>query len=54
MIRTIGVTHVVLHLEPLVKGFGQAAVDAIDAVPWLTREYADDEARVYRVIEPLR
>ena len=54
VIRTIGVTHVVLHLEPLVKGFGQAAVDAIDAVPWLTREYADGEARVYRVIEPPR
>jgi len=54
VIRTIGVTHVVLHLEPLVKGFGQAAVDAIDDVPWLTREYADGEARVYRVVEPAR
>ena len=51
LIRTLGVTHVVLHLAPLVAGFGQAAVDAIDAVPWLTREFADDEARVYRVTD---
>jgi hypothetical protein len=51
MIRTLGVTHVVLHLGPLVAGFGQATVDAIDAVPWLRREFADDEARVYRVAD---
>ena len=51
LMRTIGVTHVVLHLRPLVQDYGQAAVDAIDAVPWLRREYADDEARVYRVVE---
>ena len=49
MMGELGVTHVVLHLDPLVRAFGQAAVDAIDSVPWLTREYADDEARVYRV-----
>jgi hypothetical protein len=51
MIRTLGVTHVVLHLDPLVAGFGRAAVDAIDAVPWLRREIADDASRVYRVID---
>lgn len=51
MIRDLGVTHVVLHLAPLVDGFGQSAVDAIDLVPWLRREFADDEARVYRVVE---
>ena len=54
LLRTLGVTHVVLHLGPLVAGFGQAAVDAIDAVPWLTREFADDEARVYRVTDATR
>ncbi|MGE0363438.1 MAG: hypothetical protein AB7H93_17355 [Vicinamibacterales bacterium] len=51
MIRELGVTHVVLHLTPLVAGFGQAAVDAIDEVPWLERVVADGEARVYRVID---
>jgi hypothetical protein len=51
LMRALGVTHVVLHLGPLVQGYGQAAVDAIDGVPWLRREYADDEARVYRVVE---
>jgi hypothetical protein len=50
MIHDLGVTHVVLHLPPLVAGFGQAAVDAIDDVPWLERIDADGEARVYRVI----
>ncbi|MGD9905695.1 MAG: hypothetical protein AB7U83_19660 [Vicinamibacterales bacterium] len=51
MIGELGVTHVVLHLAPLVAGFGAAAVDAVDAVPWLERIYGDDEARVFRVRE---
>jgi hypothetical protein len=51
LMRTLGVTHVVLRLDPLVAQFGQPAVDAIDAVPWLTRAAADDEARLYRVVE---
>jgi hypothetical protein len=51
LIRTLGITHVVLHVAPLAEQFGQAAVDAIDAVPWLRREFADDEARVYLVLD---
>jgi hypothetical protein len=51
LIRTLGITHVVLHLAPLTAQFGAAAVDAIDQVPWLRREYGDDEARVFRVVE---
>lgn len=48
-LREIGVTHVVLHLAPLRAGFGQAALDAVDAVPWLSRDLEDAETRVYRV-----
>jgi hypothetical protein len=51
LIRTLGITHVVLHVAPLAAQFGAAAVDAIDGVPWLRREYGDDEARVFRVVE---
>ncbi len=51
LIRTLGITHVVLHVAPLAAQFGAAAVDAIDRVPWLTREFADGEARVFRVVE---
>jgi hypothetical protein len=28
---------------------GQAAIDAVDHVPWVTREFDDETARVYRV-----
>jgi len=45
----MGVTHVVLHLAPLRAAVGDAVVDAVDQVPWLTRAFADDTARVYRV-----
>lgn len=48
-IRALGITHVVLHVEQLRPQFGQAAIDAIDQVPWLTRDFTDDEARVYAV-----
>ena len=48
-IRALGVTHVVFHLEPLRASFGQDAVDAVDAVPWLERVLADETARVFRV-----
>lgn len=51
LIRQLGITHVVLHVAPLAAQFGSAAVDAIDAVPWLRREFGDDEARVFRVLE---
>jgi hypothetical protein len=51
LIREIGVTHVVLHVAPLVAGYGQAALDAIADVPWLTLEFADDTAQVYRVAQ---
>lgn len=47
----LGISHLVLHVAPLVAGFGQAAVDGLDEVPWLRREIADDEARVYRVLD---
>jgi hypothetical protein len=51
LIRTLGITHVVLHVAPLAAQFGTSAVDAIDRVPWLRREYGDDESRVFRVVE---
>ncbi len=48
-LEAIGVTHIVLHLEPLRAAVGQAAIDRIDQVPWVTREFEDATARVYRV-----
>ena len=48
-IATLGVTHVVFHLAALREGYGQAALDALDRVPWLERAFADDSARVFRV-----
>ncbi|MBL8138463.1 MAG: hypothetical protein JNL48_17705 [Acidobacteria bacterium] len=48
-LREMGITHVVLHLAPLRATVGQAAIDAVDQVPWVTREFEDDTARVYRV-----
>jgi hypothetical protein len=51
LITTLGITHVVLHVAPLSGDFGIAAVDAIDGVPWLRREFSDDEARVFRVLD---
>ncbi len=48
-IREMGVTHIVLHLAPLRATVGQAAIDAVDQVPWVTREFDDETARVYRV-----
>ena len=54
LMRELGVTHVVLHLAPLLAGYGQAALDAVDRVPWLTLAFADDTARVYAVVESSR
>ena len=51
LIRQLGITHVVLHVAPLAAQFGVAAVDGVDAVPWLRREFGDAEARVFRVVE---
>ena len=51
LITTIGITHVVLHVAALAGDFGIAAVDASDRVPWLRREFSDDEARVFRVVD---
>jgi hypothetical protein len=51
LIMTLGITHVVLHVTPLANAFGIAAVDAIDRVPWLRREFSDAEARVFRVVD---
>lgn len=48
-IREMGVTHLVLHLAPLRAAVGQATIDAVDQVPWVTREFEDETARVYRV-----
>lgn len=48
--RAIGVTHVVLHLEPLRRSVGQAAIDAVERVPWLTPAFEDAATRVYRVL----
>ena len=48
-ILAAGVTHVVVHVSQLRAGFGDAALDALNAVPWLERAYDDGAARVYRV-----
>ena len=48
-IAALGVTHVVFHLAALREGYGHAAIDALDRVPWLERAFADDTARVFRV-----
>ncbi len=48
-ILATGVTHIVLHLEPLRAAVGQAAIDRVDQVPWVTRELEDATARVYRI-----
>jgi hypothetical protein len=48
-ILAMGVTHIVLHLVPLRATVGQAAIDAVDQVPWVTREFEDETARVFRV-----
>lgn len=48
-IREMGITHIVLHLAPLRATVGQALIDAVDQVPWVTREFEDDTARVFRV-----
>jgi hypothetical protein len=45
----IGVTHVVLHKAPLIAGYGQAALDRVAEVTWLTLEFEDETALVYRV-----
>jgi hypothetical protein len=49
-IAAIGVTHVVIHMDALRGTYGQAALDALDAVPWLSRAIEDSSTRVYRVI----
>jgi hypothetical protein len=48
-IHAMGVTHIVLHLAPLRATVGQAAIDAVDGVSWVSREFDDETARVYRV-----
>jgi hypothetical protein len=48
-IDALGVTHVVLYLDPLRRAVGQAAIDAVDTVPWLERVADDGEARLFRV-----
>jgi hypothetical protein len=48
-IDEIGVTHVVVHMDAVRGAVGQAAIDALDAVPWLTRELEDAGTRVFRV-----
>lgn len=48
-IRADGITHLVFHLTPLRADFGEPAIAALDAVPWLERAFSDDETRVYRV-----
>lgn len=50
-IAEIGVTHVVLHMDKLRDAFGQAALDAINAVPWVRLEIEDETTRVYRVLD---
>ena len=47
--REMGITHIVLHLAPLRATVGQAVIDAVDQVPWVSREFEDETARVYRV-----
>lgn len=47
----IGVTHVVLHKAPLIAGYGQAALDRVADVTWLTLEFEDETALVYRVTD---
>ncbi len=48
-IRMLGITHVVFHLAPLRASFDEAAIDGLDALPWLERVLSDDTARVFRV-----
>ncbi|MEZ5417592.1 MAG: hypothetical protein R2708_09630 [Vicinamibacterales bacterium] len=48
-LAALGVTHVVIHIPQLVDQYGAAAIDALDRVPWLSREFDDGEARVFRV-----
>lgn len=48
-LAALGVTHVVIHLPQLVDQYGTGAIDALDRVPWLRREFDDGEARVFRV-----
>ena len=48
-ILAAGVTHVVVHVSQLRAGFGDAALDSLNAVPWLERAYDDGASRVYRV-----
>ncbi|MEP7117443.1 MAG: hypothetical protein ABI880_07670 [Acidobacteriota bacterium] len=48
-LRTIGVTHIVFHLEPLRQSYSEEAINGLDALPWLERVLSDDTARVFRV-----
>jgi hypothetical protein len=50
-IEAIGVTHVVIHMDALRDQYGQAVLDALDGVPWLTRVLEDANTRVYRVTQ---
>ena len=45
-----GVTHVVVHVDRMADF--RAAIEALDAVPWLAREMEDAATRVYRVAPP--
>lgn len=53
-ILDIGVTHVVLHMTELRRSYGDAALDAIERVPWLRRDLEDADTRVYRVLRDER
>ena len=48
-IRSLGITHIVFHLEPLRASFSEAEIDSLDRLPWLERVLSDDTARVFRV-----
>jgi hypothetical protein len=50
-IAAMGVTHVVIHMDALRDTYGQAALDGLEAVPWLTRTLEDASTRVYRVLD---
>ena len=52
MLRELGVTHVVVHLDRYRAASDRSALDALDAldgVSWLHRTFGDDQARVFAV-----
>ncbi len=49
MLRELGVTHVVVHLDRYRAASDRSALDALDGVSWLHRTFGDDQARVFAV-----